>query len=48
MAGVPPLAGLLRDVSGRPDAPLLAAIAMLGVALAALAVVPAAAGERRN
>jgi MFS family permease len=41
MSGVPPVAGWLRDVTGWPEAPLLAAAAALGVALAALGALQA-------
>lgn len=38
LALLPPLAGLARDVTGAPEAPLWAGVAFLGIALGALAV----------
>nr|WP_256476127.1 MFS transporter [Siccirubricoccus soli] len=37
MALLPPLAGWLRDTTGKPEAPILAAVVFLGVSLLALA-----------
>lgn len=48
MTAVPPLAGWLRDVSARAEAPLLAAAGALGVALAAVVALQAAARRPRG
>ena len=38
LAALPPLAGLARDISGAPAAPLLAGVVFLAIALAAVPV----------
>ncbi|MFC7739403.1 MFS transporter [Roseomonas sp. GCM10028921] len=47
MAVLPPLAGGLRDATGRPDAPILAAACFLVLAAACLALVPRLSAPRR-